>query len=67
MSGADTAKGLRTERDRAICALICRSDGIRAREIAAALHMPLATAGSRLRRAKQCLRRDLEGWYFDEH
>lgn len=37
MSGADTAKGLRTERDRAICALICRSDGIRAREIAAAL------------------------------
>ena len=41
--------------------------GLKLREIAAALHMPLATAGSRLRRAKQRLRRDLEGWYFDEH
>lgn len=40
--------------------------GMKLREIAQARHVPLATVSSRLRRAKQRLRRDLEGWYFDE-
>ena len=40
--------------------------GMKLREIAEARHLPLATVNSRLRRAKQRLRRDLEGWYFNE-
>ena len=40
--------------------------GLKLREIAEARRLPLATVGARLRRAKQRLRRDLEGWYFDE-
>lgn len=40
--------------------------GVRLREIAQAKGLPLATVSSRLRRARQRLRKDLEGWYFDE-
>ena len=40
--------------------------GMKLREIAEARGLPLATVGSRLKRAKARLRRELEGWYFDE-
>jgi hypothetical protein len=40
--------------------------GLKLREIARARRLPLATVSSRLKRAKDRLRRDLEGWYFDE-
>lgn len=40
--------------------------GMKLREIAEARRLPLATVSARLRRAKQRLRRELEGWYFDE-
>ena len=40
--------------------------GIKLREIAEARHIPVATVSSRLRRAKERLRGELKGWYFDE-
>ena len=40
--------------------------GMKLREIAEARRLPLATVSSRLNRARKRLRRELEGWYFDE-
>jgi len=40
--------------------------GMKLREIAAARHIPLATASSRLNRARKRLRRELKEWYPHE-
>lgn len=40
--------------------------GMKIREIAQARRLPVATVSSRLRRAKEKLREELKGWYFDE-
>ena len=40
--------------------------GMKIREIAQALGIPLQTVSSRLSRARQKLREELKGWYFDE-
>lgn len=39
---------------------------LKAREIAQLLHIPLSTVTVRLSRARQQLREELKGWYYDE-
>ena len=39
---------------------------LKAREIAQLLHLPLSTVTVRLSRARQQLRDELKGWYYDE-
>ena len=46
--------------------LLHEMQGIKLREIAEMKRLPLPTVASRLKRAKDRLRRDLEEWYFDE-
>ena len=46
--------------DREVCAVICRHDGIKAKDIARELNLPLGTVKTRINRARKMLEKQLE-------
>ena len=57
---------MRLPRDQRAAVILFYVQGLKIREIAQALHIPVQTVSSRLSRARQKLRAELKEWYFDE-
>lgn len=57
---------MKLPRDQRAAVILYYVQGMKTREIAQALEIPVATVSSRLSRARQKLRAELKEWYFDE-
>ena len=57
---------MKLPRDQRAAVILYYVQGMKTREIAQALGIPVATVSSRLSRARQKLRAELKEWYFDE-
>ena len=57
---------MKLPRDQRAVIILYYVQSMKTREIAQALEIPMATVSSRLSRARQKLRAELKGWYFNE-
>lgn len=57
---------MKLPRDQRTAVILFYVQGLKIREIADALNIPIQTVSSRLSRARQKLRVELKEWYFDE-
>ena len=57
---------LRLPKEQRVAVTLFYVQGMKIREIAEALHVPVQTVSSRLSRARKRLHAELKGWYFDE-